>query len=64
MLMNVKMPTIVDILTFISMKDTLFENLKAGKGLYFLAFRFFRLNISYCIYIQMDWTQVMTPILF
>ena len=64
MLINVKMQTIVDILTFISMKDTLLEDLKAGKGLYFLAFSFFRLNISYCINIQMDWTQVMSPILF
>ena len=44
MLMNLKMPTFVGILTFISMKDTLLEDLKAGKGLYFLAFSFFQIK--------------------
>ena len=36
-LMNVKMPTIVGILTFISMINTTYESLKARK-VYFLAF--------------------------
>ena len=39
-LINVKMPTIVGILTFISMIDTRSENLKARKVLIFQRFSF------------------------
>ena len=38
---NVKMPTIVDILTFISMINTIFESLKAIKVLIFQYFWFY-----------------------
>ena len=40
MLINVKMPTVVGILTFISMINTTFENLKARKVCSFQHFRF------------------------
>ena len=40
MLINVKMPTIVGILTFISTINTTYESLKARKA-YFSAFKFY-----------------------
>ena len=44
MLINVKMPTIVGILTFISMKDTKPETLKARKVIIFQHFRFYEIS--------------------
>ena len=41
MLINAKMPTIVGILTFISMVNTTSESLKARKGFIFYVFRFY-----------------------
>ena len=43
MLINVKMPTIVGILTFISMINTTSENLKARKVFIFQLFCFYKL---------------------
>ena len=40
LLINVKMPTIVGILTFISMTNTTSERLKAAKLLYLSVFKF------------------------
>ena len=48
MLINVKMPTIVGILTFISLIDTTFEGLKASSFFDFQNFSFYELLKFLC----------------
>ena len=47
MLINVKMPTIVGILTFISMINTTFERLKGKKLLHLSVFYFYE-QLKFC----------------
>ena len=53
MLINVKMPTIVDILTFMSIINATFEILKARKAFFFQHFGFYE-QLEFHLFVWLD----------
>ena len=57
-LINIKMPTIVGILTFISMIDTTSERLKARN---YCIFRYFSFNEQFLCSVELSMKKVLKP---